>query len=209
MNSRLPKSPDDRVVFLQQFLKHPRQVGSIIPSSRYMERRVVALADIANARTIVELGTGTGGITRAILRAMTPDARLVGIEINPRFQELLTTIEDARLIPHFGSAEQLADILLQHHLPAPDVVVSGIPFSTMDPALGGRILAAIAAALAPGGRFVAYQVSSQVAKLARPVMGEPRRQVEFLNIPPMRLYRWDRERWDRAADAPRQRAVGN
>ncbi len=204
MNSRSPKAPDDRVVFLQQFLKHPRQVGSIIPSSRYMERRVVALADIASARTIVELGTGTGGITRAILRAMAPDARLVGIEINPRFQELLTNIGDTRLIPHFGSAEQLADILRQHHLPAPDAVVSGIPFSTMDPGLGSRILTAVAAALAPGGRFVAYQVSAQVARLARPAMGEPRRQVEFLNIPPMRLYRWDR-----AAAAPRQRAAGN
>jgi|SRR5690606_6624976 phosphatidylethanolamine/phosphatidyl-N-methylethanolamine N-methyltransferase len=192
MSLRPPKDPDDRVVFLQQFLRHPRQVGSVIPSSRYMERRVVALADIANAKTIVELGTGTGGITRAILKAMAPDARLVGIEINPRFQELLTCIEDDRLIAHSGSAEHLVEILHQHRLPAPDAVVSGIPFSTMSPELGKRILSVIADTLAPGGRFVAYQVSSQVAKLARPVMGEPRRQLEFLNIPPMRLYRWDR-----------------
>ena len=192
MSLRPPKDPDDRVVFLQQFLRHPRQVGSVIPSSRYMERRVVALADIANAKTIVELGTGTGGITRAILKAMAPDARLVGIEINPRFQELLTCIEDDRLIAHSGSAEHLVEILHQYRLPAPDAVVSGIPFSTMSPELGKRILSVIADALAPGGRFVAYQVSSQVAKLARPVMGEPRRQLEFLNIPPMRLYRWDR-----------------
>lgn len=192
MSLRPPKDPDDRVVFLQQFLRHPRQVGSVIPSSRYMERRVVALADIANAKTIVELGTGTGGITRAILKAMAPDARLVGIEINPRFQELLTCIEDDRLIAHSGSAEHLVEILHQYRLPAPDAVVSGIPFSTMSPELGKRILSVIADALAPGGRFVAYQVSSQVAKLARPVMGKPRRQLEFLNIPPMRLYRWDR-----------------
>lgn len=203
MSSRSAKAPDDRVIFLQQFLRHPRQVGSIIPSSRFMERRVVALADIASARTIVELGTGTGGITRAILRAMAPDARLVGIEINPRFQQLLTRVQDARLIAHFGSAEQLAEILREHQLPAPDAIVSGIPFSTMDPRLGSRILAAIADALAPGGRFVAYQVSSQVARLAQPVLGEPQRQVEFLNIPPMRLYRWDR-----APDAIRQRAAG-
>ena len=202
MSSSSAKAPDDRVVFLQQFLKHPRQVGSIIPSSRYMERRVVALADIASARTIVELGTGTGGITRAMLRAMAPDAKLVGIEINPRFQQLLTRIQDARLIPHFGSAEQLAEILREHQLPAPDAIVSGIPFSTMTPQLGSRILAAIADVLAPGGRFVAYQVSSQVAKLAQPVLGKPQRQVEFLNIPPMRLYRWDR-----AAEMPRQRAA--
>ncbi|MBK6959969.1 MAG: methyltransferase type 12 [Gammaproteobacteria bacterium] len=192
MAPRLQKKTDDRVVFLQQFLKNPRQVGSVIPSSRYLERRVVALAEVPTARTIVELGTGTGGITRAILEAMPHDARLLGIEINPRFQELLNGFGDSRLIPHAGSAEHLRDILAQHGLPAPDAIISGIPFSTMDRGLGTRILASIAEVLAPGGRFVAYQVSGQVAKLALPVLGAPRRQVEFLNIPPVRLYRWDR-----------------
>lgn len=192
MAPRLQKKTDDRVVFLQQFLKNPRQVGSVIPSSRYLERRVVALAEVPTARTIVELGTGTGGITRAILEAMPCDARLLGIEINPRFQELLNGFGDSRLIPHAGSAEHLRDILAQHGLPAPDAIISGIPFSTMDRGLGTRILASIAEVLAPGGRFVAYQVSGQVAKLALPVLGAPRRQVEFLNIPPVRLYRWDR-----------------
>lgn len=204
MAPRLQKKPDDRVIFLQQFLKNPRQVGSVIPSSRYLERRVVALADAANARTVVELGTGTGGITRAILRAMPADARLLGIEINPRFQESLADCRDDRLILHVGSAEHLGEILAQYRLPAPDAIISGIPFSTMDRALGTGILESIARVLAPGGRFVAYQVSGQVAKLALPVLGRARRQVEFLNIPPVRLYRWDRERQEVAA----QRAVG-
>ncbi|MAS40339.1 MAG: methyltransferase type 12 [Porticoccaceae bacterium] len=204
MRPRSTRVPDDRVIFLQQFLRNPRQIGSVIPSSRYLERRVVALADIAHARTIVELGTGTGGITRAVLTAMPADARLVGIEINPRLHQLLSGFDDPRLIAHFGSAEQLAEILRRHQLPPPDVVVSGIPFSTMDRELGSRVLAAIAAALAPGGRFVAYQVSAQVARLARPVLGTPRRQIELRNIPPMRVYRWDRP-----AETPAvQRAVG-
>jgi phosphatidylethanolamine/phosphatidyl-N-methylethanolamine N-methyltransferase len=204
MRPRSTRVPDDRVIFLQQFLKHPRQVGSVIPSSRYLEQRVVTLAGISGARVIVELGTGTGGITRAVLRAMAPDARLVGIEINPRFQELLTRIGDPRLIPHFGSAAELAEVLQRHALPAPDAVISGIPFSTMDRRLGSRILEVIAETLAPGGRFVAYQVSAQVARLARPVLGVPRRQIELRNIPPMRVYRWDRP----AALSAARRAVG-
>jgi phospholipid N-methyltransferase len=204
MRPRSTRVPDDRVIFLQQFLRNPRQIGSVIPSSRYLERRVVALADIAHAKTIVELGTGTGGITRAVLTAMPADARLVGIEINPRLHQLLSGFDDPRLIAHFGSAEQLAEILRRHQLPPPDVVVSGIPFSTMDRELGSRILGAIGDALAPGGRFVAYQVSAQVARLARPVLGTPRRQIELRNIPPMRVYRWDRP-----AETPAvQRAVG-
>ncbi len=192
MPQHFAKTPDDRVVFLQQFLKNPRQIGSVIPSSRYLERRVVGLADIASAKVIVELGTGTGGITRALLAAMPADARLIGIEINPRLHQLLGELNDPRLIPHFGSAAELAEILQAHQLPPPDAVISGIPFSTMDKAVGTRILSAVADTLAPAGRFVAYQVSAQVARLARPVLGIPRRQIELRNIPPMRVYRWDR-----------------
>lgn len=204
MSPRSAKAPDDRAIFLQQFLRNPRQIGSVIPSSRYLERRVVALADIAHAKTVVELGTGTGGITRAVLATMSADTRLLGIEINPRLHQLLTGFDDPRLITHFGSAEQLSEILRRHQLPAPDAIISGIPFSTMDRELGSRILAAIADTLAPGGRFVAYQVSAQVARLARPVLGIPRRQIELRNIPPMRVYRWDQP-----AEVPAvRRAVG-
>lgn len=204
MSPRSAKAPDDRAIFLQQFLRNPRQIGSVIPSSRYLERRVVALADIAHAKTVVELGTGTGGITRAVLATMSADTRLLGIEINPRLHQLLTGFDDPRLIAHFGSAEQLSEILRRHQLPAPDAIISGIPFSTMDRELGSRILAAIADTLAPGGRFVAYQVSAQVARLARPVLGIPRRQIELRNIPPMRVYRWDQP-----AEVPAvRRAVG-
>ena len=61
---------DPRVLFLQDFLKRPREVGSIIPSSRFLERRIVRCAELRNASTVVELGPGTGGTTRAVLRAM-------------------------------------------------------------------------------------------------------------------------------------------
>ena len=61
-----------RLVFFQEFLKHPLQIGSVIPSSRFLERRIVAAAGAASAEVIIELGPGTGGVTRAILRAMSP-----------------------------------------------------------------------------------------------------------------------------------------
>lgn len=183
---------DDRVLFLQEFLKNPLQVASIIPSSRFLERRVVELAEIGSARTIVELGAGTGGTTRAMLGAMPSCARLLSIEINPRFCGLLGHIEDRRLIMHCGSAHELQEILSLYGLPAPEVVVSGIPFSTMSRPAGSRILEAISSVLVPGGRFVAYQVSKQVEDLARPLFGPARVAVEVLNIPPLRLYRWEK-----------------
>lgn len=182
----------NRVVFLQEFLKHPYQVASIIPSSRFLERRISQQAAISSAHTVVELGAGTGGTTRAMLRAMPKDAKLLVVEVNARFCELLRRIDDTRLIVHHGNAQELQSALAQHGLPAPDVIVSGIPFSTMGNGTGTQILQAVASALAPGGRFVAYQVSKQVNELASPLLGCARVEVELLNIPPMRIYRWDK-----------------
>jgi len=46
------------------------------------------------------------------------------------------------------------------------------------------------ASLAPGGRFVAYQFRGHVARLERELLGRPDTEVELLNVPPMRVYRW-------------------
>ena len=185
---------DDRFVFLREFLRSPRQIGSVTPSSRYLVRRIVSLADTGSARTVVELGGGTGGTTRAILDAMAPGSRLLVVELNPHFCALLRQIHDPRLIVHCGSAHELRDALARYGLPAPDVVISGIPFSSIDRAAGAQILQAVASVLPPGGRFVAlaYQFSRQVGDLARPLLGKARVVRELRNIPPARLYRWEK-----------------
>jgi len=183
---------DGRYVFFQEFLKHPLEIGSIIPSSRFLERRIVATAGVRSARTIVELGPGTGGTTRAILRAMAPEARLLTVEINPNFHALVNSLKDDRLIAHFGSARGLKEILQMYGLSAPEAVISGIPFSTMRNGLGSQIMEAISLALAPGGCFVAYQVSNQVASVCQPFLGLGRMELELFNIPPVRVYRWEK-----------------
>lgn len=189
--SRAPRR-DPRILFFQGFLRRPGMVGSVIPSSRYLERRVVREARLATARLAVELGPGTGGTTRAILRALPVDAKLLSIEINPDFLPMLRAIGDPRLVVHEGSACDLSAILAEHGLGAPDVVLSGIPFSTMKPALGRSIVQAVSAALPPGGRFVAYQVRDRVEKLGREVFGPAAVQLELRNVPPMRVYRWEK-----------------
>lgn len=188
----LMPQPDHPIAFLRGFLERPKEVGSIIPSSRWMERRITRTAEIANASLVVELGPGTGGTTKALLKAMGPDARLLAIEINPGFCELLTeTIDDPRLIVHQGSAAEIQEALVKHDLEAPDVILSGIPFSTMPRALGLSILHSVRASLKPGGRFVAYQFRDVVHTLGKRVFGPASIQLELFNVPPMRVYRWD------------------
>jgi len=193
----------DKRAFLSGFLQHPREVGSVIPSSPRLEQRLVRAAGLAQARTVVELGPGTGGTTRAFLRALPPQSRLLAIELSAVFGDRLAQQQpDARLLVQQGSAEHIAEYLLAHGLPAPDVVISGIPFSTMPTAVGERIAAAVAGVLAPGGRFVAYQLRAHVARFATPHLGRPKRSVELLNIPPMQVFCWTRPRETRAVPAP-------
>jgi phospholipid N-methyltransferase len=187
---RLRPQPDRRLAFLQGFLQHPREVGSIIPSSRFLERRIVRCAGAREARVVVELGPGTGGTTRALLHAMRPDAVLLAIEINPRFVDLLRQERDPRLIAHRGSATEIAPVLRHHGLPKAEVVLSGIPFSTMQRRLGQEILRSVYDALAESGVFVAYQVRDRVKDLGRRVFGHAQVQTEIFNVPPMRVYRW-------------------
>ncbi len=185
----------ERIAFLRGFVAHPEQVGSVIPSSHVLEQRLVRSARLLHARCLVELGPGTGGTTRAFLRAMPATAHLLAIELNEDFAaRLRASIRDPRLTVVQGSAEFIDRFLTEHGLPAPDAVISGIPFSTMPREVADRIAAEIARVLAPGGRFVAYQVRPHVADYASPYLGQARREWEVINIPPVRVFTWTRGR---------------
>lgn len=181
---------DDRVAFLQGFLRHPRQIASLVPSSRFLERRIARLSALAAAQTVVELGPGTGGTTRALLAAMPSQATLLSIELSPDFIRTLRAIEDDRLLVHHGNAERLAEILDQYACPAVDVIVSGIPFSLLRPDGRRQLIDAVWSALTPGGRFVAYQVCGSIQQLAEPLFGPAQVAVELRNLPPLRVYAW-------------------
>lgn len=178
------------MAFFLGFLRHPEVVGSIIPSSRFLEKRIVEAALARKPKVLVELGPGTGGTTRALLQGLDADAKLLAIELDDDFASLLEREQDPRLIVHRGSAADLGAILEQHNLPAPDAVVSGIPFSTMPRAVGVSIIEAVWGSLAPAGCFVAYQFRNRVITLGREVIGVPEVEMELLNIPPMRVSRW-------------------
>jgi phospholipid N-methyltransferase len=181
---------NSRVAFFLAFLRRPDLVGSIVPSSRVLARRLAEPRLFAGARSVVELGPGTGVTTRAMLDVMPHDARLLAIDVNEEFVAMLRADDDPRLIAHSGSAAHIREAVALHGLAQPQVVVSGIPFSTMSRALGRRIIAQIWASLAPGGWFVAYQVRNHVARIAGELLGPPSASLELRNLPPVRIYRW-------------------
>jgi phosphatidylethanolamine/phosphatidyl-N-methylethanolamine N-methyltransferase len=103
---------------------------------------------------------------------------------------LSNAIADPRFKLELGSAEQLEHYLQARRMPAPDAIVSGIPFSTMPPEVSARIAASLTRVLRPGGRFVAYQVRAHVADFVSPHLGLPQQSWEFVNVPPVRVFTW-------------------
>ncbi|HET7633039.1 MAG TPA: methyltransferase domain-containing protein [Gemmatimonadaceae bacterium] len=152
-------------------LKHIANIktsGTIVSSSRYLVRRLLAGIDFTTARHIVEFGVGTGCVTREILRRMRPDARLISLEVNPTFiEDVGRRIHDRRLTLRVECASRLATVLEEEGIDAVDAVVSSLPLRIMDDALVDRILDVSRAVLKPGGRFHQYQYSlASYAKLA-------------------------------------------
>lgn len=176
--------------FFQAFLKSPSVVASMIPSSPFLERRLANSSDLAAANTVVEIGCGTGGTTQALLSAMRDDSRLLAIERTAEFVATLRQIDDSRLTVAHGCASTLTDELKQHRFGAADVIISGIPFSTLPEDLARRIVTDVHRALCTRGLFVAYQLSDRVADYACPLFGRPRVELEMRNVPPLRVFTW-------------------
>ncbi|MEX2488428.1 MAG: methyltransferase domain-containing protein [Pseudomonadales bacterium] len=185
--------------FFQAFLKSPRIVASMIPSSPFLERRLARSAHLAAADTVVEIGCGTGGTTRALLSTMRDDSHLLAIERTAEFVATLRQIDDPRLTVVHGCASNLVDELKQHRLDAADVVISGIPFSTLPEELARLIVTEVHRALRVHGVFVAYQFSDRVADYAHPLFGRPGVELEMRNVPPLRVFTWEKSAASAAA----------
>jgi phospholipid N-methyltransferase len=177
------------LVFASNFVRHPLTVGTFAPSSPFLVRRLMRDIEWAKVRTVVEYGPGVGTITTALLRRMHPDARLVVIETNGEFCDFMRAhIADPRLVVVHGSAETVERALADHGLGNADLVVSGIPFSTMPHEVRERVLDATVAALAGDGRFLVYQYTRSVLSHLQGRFRIVSQDTEWRNAWPMRLF---------------------
>ncbi|TWU01352.1 class I SAM-dependent methyltransferase [Neorhodopirellula pilleata] len=172
------------------WLKQPTQVATIFPSSVFLTERIARRDCVRSADTVVELGPGAGGTTLALLESMKPDARLLAVEKTPDLADALAEIEDPRLTSRLGDAADLIEILRAHDLTKADVIVSGIPFSSIPRATAKRISRSIDDVLTPGGTFIAYQLRDDILHFTRPLFGTPHTQFVMRNLPPLRIFTW-------------------
>lgn len=173
-------------LLFRRFLADPLKIAYVVPSSRGMVKRILGRMDFARARVFVEFGGGEGCYTRQIARRMSPDAKLLVFELDPHLAEHLRRQfrDDPRVLIYESDAAHFRDELHKLGLRHTDYVVSGIPFSYIEPKAKREILHAVHDGLTSEGMFIVYQVSMELKGHARMFPGC---EVEYFlaNIPPM------------------------
>jgi phospholipid N-methyltransferase len=145
-------------LFFSQSLRSLSVTASLFPSSRFLASALLRPINFDTAEVIVELGIGTGAITKEILRRLKPNAILIGLDLNPAFvSHVRRKIQDSRFIPVLGQAERLGSFLTRHGVTRADAIVSSLGLSAMRPAQRSTILTEAAAHLNREGVLTQYQ----------------------------------------------------
>jgi phosphatidylethanolamine/phosphatidyl-N-methylethanolamine N-methyltransferase len=114
----------DQGLFFRAWLHQPATIGAIMPT-RAPLARAMARATIGS-KSVLELGGGTGPITRALIESGVSRHHLTIVERNPAFYRLLTRrFPSLRIL--CGDAENLSNILGVEGIGLLDAVVSSLP----------------------------------------------------------------------------------
>ena len=186
------------LAFLGALIRNPRAVGAIAPSSVSLARRMVR--DVVPASRVVELGPGTGVITREILARNGEHGALLAVDVDRAFVDRIR-----RTWPGIdcvcAAAEMLPVLAAERGWPDVDYIVSGLPFATLPPATTRLILDGVQQVLRVGGTFTtfqyvhAYRMQSAAAfrrALSARLGCQPSAQLVVRNVPPAFVLTWHR-----------------
>ena len=189
---------NEHLLMLGRFVRSPRTVGAVAPSSRALAEEMVKGLDLSGTTKVVELGPGTGVVTRAIAEQLGPEAKALAVDVEPKFVAAI-----ARKIPRVqavcGSAADLPALLRDRGMFPASHIISGLPFASLSAEVTASILDAIAASLETGGTFTTFQYlqgfPTPLAKAFRRAMSErmgapPKSRVVWRNLPPAFVLTW-------------------
>ncbi len=190
----------EHVLLFSRFLRSPRTVGALAPSSRALARAVADELPRGTGRRVIELGPGTGALTAELMRRLKSEDRFLAVDIDPEFVRQLQARWPA-LECVCGSAARLNQIAADRGLPAVDHIISGLPFATLPVEVTRQVLDSVARTLRPGGLFTtfqyahAYHMSTSVAfrrQMTERLGAKPARRLVVRNMPPCFVLTWRR-----------------
>ncbi|MFM1655268.1 class I SAM-dependent methyltransferase [Brevibacillus sp. B_LB10_24] len=176
----------DFLVFLRRFFSNPTRVGSVAPSSKFLCRLMMKNVPWVSAKTIVELGPGTGVFTEAILRLKRPETNFFVVEQDPRFQQMLKERFPGILIQ--SEAVHLASYVKEMNLQPADAIISGLPFAVFPVEVRTKILDNVVETLDPEGVFVTFQYSLQMKAELEERFKKVSISFTPFNVPPAFVY---------------------
>jgi len=179
-------------LFLGRWVKAPHRIGALAPSSRYLARAMARQVDPRQARVVVELGGGTGSITRALLESGLAPEKLIVVERDERLHRLLAErFPQLRVIA--GDAAQLAALLRPLGITSISAIVSGLPLLSMTKRLRQRIVEQSFALLGDSGSLVqfTYGLASPLPARDFALSGRIVARV-WRNFPPACVWRFER-----------------
>lgn len=181
--------PSGVALFLRRWLANPLQMGSVVPSSPALCRRVAGQVRRAPDEWVVELGAGTGAVSRALLGAGLPPERITVVEIVPDMADhLRATLPGVDVIG--GDARALPDLLPGNRHGQVGTVICGIPLVLLPLAEQRRFINAMAA-VAPGRGFLHYSYCATSPLPARKHGLVAKREAWTpLNLPPASVWRY-------------------
>jgi phosphatidylethanolamine/phosphatidyl-N-methylethanolamine N-methyltransferase len=186
--------PDESVLFAK-WLRDPFRIGAVVPSGASLARSMAAAVDHSRPGAVLELGGGTGAVTKALLRSGIPPCDLAIIERDAELYQLLRKRFPGSHVIH-GDAMQAKDLLAAAGIDRVKAVVSGLPLLTMKPRTQMRILRQCVNLLDEDGVIVqfTYGPASPVPERRLARMGLEARLADrvWLNVPPAAVWRFER-----------------
>lgn len=156
----------DRLLFLAEALRTFHDTGALAPSGPDLVNALVVPVTSRPNRplSVLEVGAGTGVVTRRLTQVMRPGDRLHVVEANPRFAErlredpvLATREPGIELRLSTGRVEELEPRgVLEGPSERYDVIVSGLPFTNFEPPRVREILDLYLRLLVPGGELTYF-----------------------------------------------------
>jgi phospholipid N-methyltransferase len=166
-------------------VKNMKQVGSIVSSSIFLTKKITKGIDFSRKINVLELGAGTGAITRGLLNEMSHNSVLYSYENNANLVHTLRGINDKRLIIKSECVSKL------NNLPDGffDVVVSSLPLSNLSDDFKSNVYRDIRSKLTKSGTYIQYQYSLSDYKNIERLFKNCKVDFCLLNLPPAFIYK--------------------
>jgi phosphatidylethanolamine/phosphatidyl-N-methylethanolamine N-methyltransferase len=179
---------DDEVRFIRSWLERPLSTGAVTPSGRVLARTMARYVDPSLPGPVVELGPGTGPVTEALVAEGIAPERLVLVEFNATFCQLLRARFPGATVVQgdaYGLRRLLGGLLQQ---PAA-AIVSGLPLFTKPVRMRLRLFREALELLRPEAPFLqfTYAVVPPIPKRLAGVRAQASERI-WKNVPPARVW---------------------